>query len=909
MSLIKITDLTAQLGLSSRSLRYYEQAGLIKSVRPKFEKYRFYDDENIERLKQIIVLRKMQIPIKDIIRIYESEDMSTVVEVFVNRIQDIDDEVGSLTELKRIVSEFLQTMVKNDITKISAIPLLYEKMENQLEISEERHPVSYKDLSAVSEKLEKPLEINIIALPLMRVLSSYSKTNPLISDPDGFNRFLQQKSIVQRNHERFEFRSEHNDVIIQRVPDDFENNSKFMDYIFSGELFAATNVYLDEDLGAYFRSLIKSFDNNKYYQIDYKNDGTLRHSAMLENLISPDNQRELVSLLVPVKKRMADSALYDDPREIAPDYISIAEIETQNPVLWTVDVPMDKLIPINRPHYQITDQKEAEYIAWISTRVLSTNAEVKLPFRVDVEFRIRKESMQFAWGADEGNIRLYHGNDLNYLFGINMETNPDERLSQEAICFNQPIFRDYFRYSKRGKINRNEYNRLTWIVGEKHLAVIINDEIRYCGVNFPYMSVDLNNQEPLPIIIGSNGQSKIFFKSIRVSQLAQTQKSKMKEGALTMVTKQSNNIIPNIHRFIISEHGENYHFNGCARYVMESLGKYTIYSDLMTDELYNCKKVDTNLGYWFFAGLTGDVLAQVYSYNEYMGESVSSCMFTSEGGDYIEKIFEKCGYASTFISGKQLAANKEMYIQTLMAYIDKGVPVIAFTHGGPPWGIYVGYEEFGKTLLYLSGDKSEPERVPIEKIISVRIDLPYHAHASSDEIHVTKGWIFVGEKKHEVDIAQVYKDIIYDMPSLLVTKTDEYCFGAEAFRAWAADIENGKFDNIKPEEFDGWGTHVSNICNMTTNGSCAHNFFKRAQGLNPDMAFLDDINKLYDRIAQIWNNDNGNDLESLGGGFNVTLKVLQDKDKRGKIAVKIREAADCMDEVVMVLNKNKEIIL
>lgn len=252
----------------------------------------------------------------------------------------------------------------------------------------------------------------------------------------------------------------------------------------------------------------------------------------------------------------------------------------------------------------------------VCLRVSQFRRVMTLPFRIDVMFRIRKESMQFAWGADEGSIRLYQGNDLNYLFGINMETNPDERLSQEAICFHQPRFHDYFRYSKRGIININEYNRLTWIVGEKYLAVIINDEIRYCGVNFPYMLVDLNTQEPLPIIIGSNGQSKIFFKSIRISQLVQTHKTKIKEGALTMVTKQSNNMISNIHRFIISEHGENYHFNGCARYEMEYLGEYNVDSDLMTDEIYTWEKAVTDLGCGFFAGLTGDVLAQAYSYNE-----------------------------------------------------------------------------------------------------------------------------------------------------------------------------------------------------------------------------------------------------------------------------------------------------
>ena len=70
------------------------------------------------------------------------------------------------------------------------------------------------------------------------------------------------------------------------------------------------------------------------------------------------------------------------------------------------------------------------------------------------------------------------------------------------------------------------------------------------------------------------------------------------------------------------------------------------------------------------------------------------------------------------------------------------------------------------------------------------------------------------------------------------------------------------------------------------------------------MVFLDNIRKLYKRTADIWNNDGGNDLEALGGGFNVTLGALQDKGRRGRIAVKIREAADCMDEVVRIVNAN-----
>ena len=111
MELVKITDLTARMHISSRSLRYYEQVGLIRSVRPDGEKYRYYETETIERLQQILVLRKMQIPIKDILRIYESEDMSVVVEAFVDRLHAIDEEMTALSELKRIVNDFLHTMM------------------------------------------------------------------------------------------------------------------------------------------------------------------------------------------------------------------------------------------------------------------------------------------------------------------------------------------------------------------------------------------------------------------------------------------------------------------------------------------------------------------------------------------------------------------------------------------------------------------------------------------------------------------------------------------------------------------------------------------------------------------------------------------------------------------------------
>ena len=70
------------------------------------------------------------------------------------------------------------------------------------------------------------------------------------------------------------------------------------------------------------------------------------------------------------------------------------------------------------------------------------------------------------------------------------------------------------------------------------------------------------------------------------------------------------------------------------------------------------------------------------------------------------------------------------------------------------------------------------------------------------------------------------------------------------------------------------------------------------------MIFLNKINDLYSRMGQIWDNDNGDDLESLGGGFHVTLEVLQDKVRRAKIASRIRECGDLTDEVLRVIEEN-----
>ena len=78
--------------------------------------------------------------------------------------------------------------------------------------------------------------------------------------------------------------------------------------------------------------------------------------------------------------------------------------------------------------------------------------------------------------------------------------------------------------------------------------------------------------------------------------------------------------------------------------------------------------------------------------------------------------------------------NTEMYLQRLIVYIDRGIPVV----GGNMRGMFVGYEDYGKTLLQLTGDINEPERITIDKATDA---VQWHGY------EYKSGWVFVGDKK------------------------------------------------------------------------------------------------------------------------------------------------------------------
>ena len=106
--MLTITEVSRTHGVSARMLRYYEQQGLIASSRRKDYAYRVYDEENIARLRLILVLRKLRVPLKSIAAVLQTGDAEEAVRVLRERIAEIDEERRSLTVIRDMLAVFVE---------------------------------------------------------------------------------------------------------------------------------------------------------------------------------------------------------------------------------------------------------------------------------------------------------------------------------------------------------------------------------------------------------------------------------------------------------------------------------------------------------------------------------------------------------------------------------------------------------------------------------------------------------------------------------------------------------------------------------------------------------------------------------------------------------------------------------
>ena len=299
------------------------------------------------------------------------------------------------------------------------------------------------------------------------------------------------------------------------------------------------------------------------------------------------------------------------------------------------------------------------------------------------------------------------------------------------------------------------------------------------------------------------------------------------------------------------------------------------------------------LNFWELGAITGDTVAQIY--NRCATTQCEYCVSGYIAGEeHYRAIFGTMGIALDYVSAEKINADKTAYIGKVKDYIDRGLPVIVQTkmRDIPGWNsdvgthcLIVGYEDDGAALLLLlEGD------APVRYDTSGYIDM---------------NWLFAGEKLREVTLEELYLYAAKRMTYwLTLPQRDGMCFGSAAYRAWAEDIEGGRYED---ETVDLWGDYGVYVCNTATSGDLPLFVLRSLAEMNPAYAAY---SSLADEIFELLPTENPTggpsklwtDLEKLGAGLsNITRDLLCDNERRTKIAALLYEYADNLDRAVELL--------
>lgn len=328
MELQTISQVTKALGISTRMLRYYEEIGLLKSTRIAGYAYRVYDEKAQLKLRQILVLRKLRLPLKQIAVLLDNADMVEILNILMQNINELNAEITSLSTIRTILEQFVTALNAQPNVKVIAdlindetlFSLLAPFSNEKLNFKEEK---TMEDLQQASEQLNKltDKDVRIVYLP-PATLATYQVEGS--SEPEDevsrvITKFVLDNDLVRIKPDirQFGFNAPnpydetniHGYEMWVTIPDDMNVPKPFVKKHFSGGMYAAHMI----PFGAFeeWEWLAKWVSESELYEYvgDWNAEnmfGWLEETLNYVNRVAlSDSEKPILQLdlLIPIKKK------------------------------------------------------------------------------------------------------------------------------------------------------------------------------------------------------------------------------------------------------------------------------------------------------------------------------------------------------------------------------------------------------------------------------------------------------------------------------------------------------------------------------------------------------------------------------------------------------------------------------
>ena len=174
--LTSINKVSVDMGISSRTLRYWETAGLFKSSRDAQSGWRVYDDAAMQRIRITELLRRLDLPVNDIKNVLDNKTISSLCQVLRKRLTALTDECSDLEILKTTINEIIEVI---EAEPVLTLPML-ENISLPVVLTRKKHDIKKSQGGFSMENLKnKYAEVKIVKMaPARAVAFSYVGVEP-----------------------------------------------------------------------------------------------------------------------------------------------------------------------------------------------------------------------------------------------------------------------------------------------------------------------------------------------------------------------------------------------------------------------------------------------------------------------------------------------------------------------------------------------------------------------------------------------------------------------------------------------------------------------------------------------------------------------------------------------------------
>jgi len=307
--MLKIGEVAKKFNISNRTLRYWEEVGILESLRME-NGYRFYDNENANRIKQIVMLRRLKIPIADIEKIFMTDDLNVTYNALNSHVENLKRDTAEYNSLIVLIEELMRFI--NGKKSLNSVFSYLEAKETTSELEcEEMSKIELSKRGNIMS-IEKLCNVRIVKLPSMTIaLYRAESSTPEDDCSKVFNQFVLKNNLHKRDGFRFfgfnnPSPSEGNPVygyeMWVTIPGDFKVPQPLMKKQFDGGLYASISTQMNE-IGERWKLLYDWCKNNDKYDVDFSFQWLEECSMDFETFISDnvkDGDKQL-DLLEPIR--------------------------------------------------------------------------------------------------------------------------------------------------------------------------------------------------------------------------------------------------------------------------------------------------------------------------------------------------------------------------------------------------------------------------------------------------------------------------------------------------------------------------------------------------------------------------------------------------------------------------------